>query len=612
MATSDILGLFTTPEQYQLAQRQAQEAQAIQFAQLNPMARANYGTFRAGQQIGGAIGGALGGEDPQLKLISQRQQILGMIDPTNPDSFAQGIQMALQTGDTQTAFILRNEMMRAKEQAQQQEIRGFEREKFLLDRGMTMRQRGMEAAALSVANGIDPETGLRGKSILNERGEVIDTQALKPLIDPITNKFNQDVANTLISQFGQVGVNIVKQRLEGVQGVESLQEKQLAKDRLVKANELFSNLKKSDGTIDETVKAELLSFPEGRALITQQAEVLKPLRQLSAGGVAEVNPFQRFLDDPNAPAFIKNSAQQLKNSFDAGVYNEEQTDKYVTRLDEAMGRLEPKAPSFGAEAERKSKRLFGKPYSALTQQEAAVVDQAVEASEKGRVPPAPIINMTVQNQMQKGFGENLTETITSNIKAGRLARPILGAVDSMQILLDEGVRTGFGQETMMQVGKVGQVFNPDFNIKGLAGQEALQSIATNLVLPQVKQLGVNPTDTDLKFINTGSPSLSKTVAGNKLMLSALRLKGERDQDLSRFTNTWLSQNTKLTTTNPTEAFVKFNSDFDTYTQSSPLYAPSASKLREQFNALGSTTQKGGSKPDARTATDRGGLTKPKP
>jgi hypothetical protein len=215
MATSDFLGLFTTPEQYQQAQRQAQEAQAIQFANLNPMARANYGTFLAGQQLGGAIGGALGGEDPQLKMISQRQQILGMIDPTNPDSFAQGIQMALQTGDTQTAFLLRNEMMKAKEQAQQQEIRGFEREKFLLDRGMGMQQRQMEARALSIANGIDPDTGLQGKSILNEKGEVVDTQALKPLFDPTTKQFNEDVANKLISEYGQVGANIVKQRLEG-------------------------------------------------------------------------------------------------------------------------------------------------------------------------------------------------------------------------------------------------------------------------------------------------------------------------------------------------------------------------------------------------------------
>jgi hypothetical protein len=527
---SEILGLFTTPEQYQQAQRQAQEAQAIQYANLDPRSQAQYGFYRAGQQLGNAIGGALGGEDPQLKLISQRQQILGMIDPTNPDTYAQGIQMALQTGDTQTAYLLRNEMMKStqqaqelKRQAQQEKLQGYQVEDIVTQRDMATQTRLRQA----------------------------------------------------------------------------------------KANELFGQLKDDKGIINEQVKNQLLSFQEGRDLISAQAKVQPDLRKV-LGIVSEVNPFQRFLDDPNAPAFIKNSAQQLKNSFDAGVYNEEQIDKYVTRLDEAMGRVEPKDPSFGAEAERKSKRLFGKRYSALNQQEAAVVDQAVEASEKARVPSAPVINMTVQNQMQKGFGENLTETITSNIKAGRLARPILGAVDSMQILLDEGVRTGFGQETMMQVGKVGQVFNPDFNIKGLAGQEALQSIATNLVLPQVKQLGVNPTDTDLKFINTGSPSLSKTVAGNKLMLSALRLKGERDQDLSRFTNTWLSQNTKLTTTNPTEAFVKFNSDFDTYTQSSPLYAPSASKLREQFNALGSTTQKGGSKPEARNATDRGGLTKPKP
>jgi hypothetical protein len=332
MATSDILGLFTTPEQYQQAQQQAQQAQAIQFANLDPMARANYGTFLAGQRLGGAIGGALGGQDPQLKLISQRQQILGMIDPTNPDSFAQGIQMALQTGDTQTAFLLRNEMMKAKEQAQQQEIRGFEREKFLLDRGMTMQQRGMEAAALSIANGIDPQTGLRGKSILNEQGEVIDTQALKPLIDPTTQKFNQDVANKLISEYGQVGVNIVKQRLEGVQGVESLQEKQLAKDRVVKANELFATLRKDDGTINETVKAELLSFPEGRALITQQAEVLKPLRQLGAGVTPEVNPFDFFVNDPKLPATLKAAARQYQKAFNEGTYSPEDVDKFVERL----------------------------------------------------------------------------------------------------------------------------------------------------------------------------------------------------------------------------------------------------------------------------------------
>ena len=86
MATSDILGLFTTPEQYQLAQRQAQEAEALQYAKLDPMSQAQYGFYRAGQQLGGAIGGALGGQDPQLQLIARTQQLAQSANLADPDS----------------------------------------------------------------------------------------------------------------------------------------------------------------------------------------------------------------------------------------------------------------------------------------------------------------------------------------------------------------------------------------------------------------------------------------------------------------------------------------------------------------------------------------------
>ena len=268
MATSDILGLFTTPEQYQQAQRQAQEAQAIQYANLDPRSQAQYGFYRAGQQLGNAIGGALGGEDPQLKLISMRQQILGMIDPTNPDSYAQGIQMALQTGDTQTAYLLRNEMMRAKQQTQQDRVSEMQYQDAALQRGLTMKQRGMEAAALSIANGIDPETGLRGKSILNEQGEVVDTQALKPLFDPTTKQFNQDVANKLISEYGKVGVDIVNQRLQGVQGVQSLQTQELAR-------QLFNE----DGTRNPEIEKKLSVTVEGRDILKKLAPETKELKK---------------------------------------------------------------------------------------------------------------------------------------------------------------------------------------------------------------------------------------------------------------------------------------------------------------------------------------------
>jgi hypothetical protein len=108
MATSEILGLFTTPEQYQLAQQQAQEAQAIQYANLTPMARANYGTFRAGQQLAGTIGRALGGQDPQLKMISMRQQLASQLDPSKPESFMQAAELAAKSGDQQFAIALAN------------------------------------------------------------------------------------------------------------------------------------------------------------------------------------------------------------------------------------------------------------------------------------------------------------------------------------------------------------------------------------------------------------------------------------------------------------------------------------------------------------------------
>ena len=482
---SDILGLFTTPEQYQLTQRQAQEAEALQYAKLDPMSQAQYGFYRAGQQLGGAIGGALGGQDPQLQRILQRQQLLGMIDPSNPDSYAQAIQAALQTGDQEAAFLLRNEMMKVKEQAQQQQLNQLKTQDYLTERGMGMQERGL------------------------------------------TNL----------------------------------------------ANELLGQLQKADGTLNQDVVSRLRSFPQGRAALKSLAPetvTAKEGETIYEKPTLPNQPFKPLLSGTPKPVPF------------TGAESNAALDLYQTN----------------------------DPIKIFNTYGRAGLDAVAQKAKETRLTERPVTNISVQNQMQKGFGENLTDAITSNIKAGSLARPILGAVDSMQILLDEGVKTGFGQETMLQVGKVGQVFNPDFNVKGLAGQEALQSISTNLVLPQVKQLGVNPTDTDLKFINTGSPSLSKTVAGNKLMLSALKLKGQRDQDLARFSNTWLSQNNRLTITNPTQAYVKFNTDFDAYTQSSPLYAPAASQLREQFNALGSTTQRGSSRSNARDATNSGGLTKP--
>lgn len=235
---------------------------------------------------------------------------------------------------------------------------------------------------------------------------------------------------------------------------------------------------------------------------------------------------------------------------------------------------------------------------------AAIQEREKQMAQEKR--PVTTVTSPVTISMQKGFGENLTETITGNQKAGRSAASTLGTVENMTTLLDEGVRTGFGQETLLKLGQVGQLFDPNFNTRGLAGQEAFQAFSTQIVLPQVKQLGANPTDTDLKFIVTGSPGLSKTVEGNKLLLDTLKLKLQREQDLARFSNQWLATNSQAVKTDPIAAQVKYNTDFDTYAQSSPLYGPAANTLRDRFAALGGQTR--GSEP-ARRALQSGGLTR---
>jgi hypothetical protein len=114
---SEIIGLFTNPQQYLAAQDAAMQQQFAQRANLAPLQKASILAQQAGYRLGQGVGGALGGTDPQLQKITQRQQIIGMIDPAKPESYARGIQAALQVGDQEAAFLLRNEMMQAQQQA---------------------------------------------------------------------------------------------------------------------------------------------------------------------------------------------------------------------------------------------------------------------------------------------------------------------------------------------------------------------------------------------------------------------------------------------------------------------------------------------------------------
>lgn len=106
MATDSVMGLFQDPALYQQAQNQAALQRGIDLAQLDPFQRASAQLYQGGYQLGGAIGSALGAEDPQLKMITARKQILQGVDQTDATSLRKAAQQLADMGDLQGANAL--------------------------------------------------------------------------------------------------------------------------------------------------------------------------------------------------------------------------------------------------------------------------------------------------------------------------------------------------------------------------------------------------------------------------------------------------------------------------------------------------------------------------
>jgi hypothetical protein len=241
-----------SPESYQQQQAALADQRALQYAKLDPFQQANYAIGRGAYGLAGAIGGALGGQDPELQKISQRQALLGMIDPTNPESYAQAIQAALQSGDTEAAYALRGEMMKVAQRSQEVEQAKMEREDYLTKRGL-----GMQAGGL-------------------------------------TNM----------------------------------------------ANELIGQIKNPDGSINEQVKSQLMSFPQGQAAIQQLAKIIPDLRRIGAAGGVEDDPFKVFTQDPTIPANVKTLATQYSTSLTRGILDPEKADAKVKELTDMTQRIQ--------------------------------------------------------------------------------------------------------------------------------------------------------------------------------------------------------------------------------------------------------------------------------
>jgi hypothetical protein len=152
-----------TPQMYQQQQQERADAQAMQFARLDPFQQANYAIGRGAYGLAGAIGGALGGQDPELQRVSARQQIASQLNPNDLGTFDRGIEMLRQIGDGQGVLMLTMEADKARQQALVRQDEAQKRQDAQLARQQTL-------AAQSIAQGaFRPGQEVYGEDIMGQQ-----------------------------------------------------------------------------------------------------------------------------------------------------------------------------------------------------------------------------------------------------------------------------------------------------------------------------------------------------------------------------------------------------------------------------------------------------------
>ena len=108
MAESNIVaGLFgLTPQMYGEQQRRSALREGIDLAKLTPGEAGAAMTYAGARGLGGAIAGAMGIEDPQMKKMSLRNQLLQQIDLGDAKSLTDAAKQAASFGDGEFAVGL--------------------------------------------------------------------------------------------------------------------------------------------------------------------------------------------------------------------------------------------------------------------------------------------------------------------------------------------------------------------------------------------------------------------------------------------------------------------------------------------------------------------------
>lgn len=243
-----------SPQMYQQQQADAADARALQFAKLDPFQQANFSIGRGASQLVGA----LGGQDPELQMITARNQIAKGLNPNDPASFEKAMQQLRDIGDFQGQMQLAP----------------------LMD-----------------------EATKRSKLLASQSRSAEAQRLIQGAYRPATPEQQQFVQ---VDEQGQP-VNLP-------------------------GREASYNL--------GSALPKLMQSAEGRAAITEQANLLPALRKLGAANAPQDNPFAAFTGDATLPKTVQIVAQQLSKSFANGTLDPEKVDAKIQDLSNMNQRVQ--------------------------------------------------------------------------------------------------------------------------------------------------------------------------------------------------------------------------------------------------------------------------------
>lgn len=257
---SIVEGLFgLTPQMYENQQYQQDLKRGYELAQLSPGAAAQAGLQASVGQLGRGFAGALGIEDPQLKMISQTNQLMQGLDLRDPQSLQNAAQQASQMGNIPLAMKLIELSDNAQIRAQQAQVRAQQAE--------TQRQTSL--AQLVAQRAYDP--GTAAQTI--PESVVVDQAADTSYLEPARN-----IAAVAPSfDIGRVAPELIR-TTEGRKQLEELSKAQTSVET-ASVNQLAAQLFNPDGTRNKAVEARLRTSLTGQKILKTVEPETKVLKE---------------------------------------------------------------------------------------------------------------------------------------------------------------------------------------------------------------------------------------------------------------------------------------------------------------------------------------------